>query len=66
MSAAFVAFARTGVPAVEGLAPWRAYDPVTRATMMFGSRIRLVDDPYGDERRALEAIRAKNATPSRA
>jgi para-nitrobenzyl esterase len=61
MSAAFATFARTGVPAVEGLAPWRPYDPATRATMMFGSRIRLVDDPYGEERRALEAIRARNA-----
>jgi len=55
-SGAVTSFARTGVPSVEGV-DWRPFDPVTRSTVIFGRRTRAVNDPYGDERRALEAIR---------
>ena len=58
-SGAVTAFARTGVPAVDGL-EWRPFDPVTRSTVIFGRNTRAVNDPYADERRALEAIRARN------
>jgi para-nitrobenzyl esterase len=60
-SGAVVEFARTGVPRVEGL-DWRPFDPVTRSTAIFGKRTRVVSDPYGDERRALDAIRSRNAS----
>lgn len=59
MSAGFMAFARTGRPAVPGLPEWNAWDPTTRPTMVFGSTTRLVNDPYGEERRALEVLRAR-------
>ncbi|MEQ1760317.1 MAG: carboxylesterase family protein [Vicinamibacterales bacterium] len=57
MSTSFMTFARTGKPGAAGLPTWKAYDPVGRATMVFNTRTRLVNDPYGDERRALDAIR---------
>jgi para-nitrobenzyl esterase len=56
---AVTAFARTGVPTIQGL-DWRPFDPVNRATAIFGRRTRVVNDPYGDERRALDAIRRRN------
>jgi predicted enzyme related to lactoylglutathione lyase len=59
MSAAFMAFARTGVPGAPGLPPWPAYDPAGRATMVFDSTSDLVHDPFGDERRALAALRRR-------
>jgi para-nitrobenzyl esterase len=59
MSGAFMTFARTGKPAVRGLGEWPAFDPTRRATMVFGAQTRLVDDPYGEERRALAAIRSR-------
>jgi para-nitrobenzyl esterase len=58
-SGAVTAFARTGVPTVDGV-EWRPFDPVARSTMIFGRNTRAVNDPYADERRALEAIRARN------
>ena len=57
MSSAWVAFARTGNPSHPGLPLWRPFDPQRRATMVFNTRPRLVDDPYGDERRAMAAAR---------
>jgi len=62
MSSAFMTFARTGKPAVSGVPEWRAWDPQVRPTMVFGRETRLVNDPYGEERRALDAIRTRNAT----
>lgn len=56
---AVTAFARTGAPAVDGL-DWRPFDPARRSTVIFGRNTRAVDDPYADERRALEAIRARS------
>jgi carboxylesterase type B len=41
----------------EGLPEWRPFEPVSRATMVFNSECDLVNDPYGDERRALARIR---------
>jgi para-nitrobenzyl esterase len=51
MHAAWVAFARTGDPG------WPCYDPDRRATMRFGDRCEVVDDPRGDERRLWDGIR---------
>ena len=58
MSAAFAAFARTGDPSHAGLPKWPAFDLKTRATMTFNDECEVVDDPYGEERRALGKLRA--------
>ena len=57
MSAAWTAFARTGNPNHPGLPPWTPFTNGERATMVFDRECRLVNDPYGEERRALAAIR---------
>ena len=58
MSSAWVAFARTGNPSTRSLA-WPVFDPTRRATMVFGADTRVVNDPYGDERRAMADARAR-------
>jgi para-nitrobenzyl esterase len=58
MSAAWTSFARTGNPNVKGLLPeWPAFDTTRRATMVLDNECRAVNDPNGDERRALMAVR---------
>ena len=57
MSAAWVAFARTGNPNHDGIPHWRPWDPTRWPTIMFGREVRAVDDPYGAERRAMAAAR---------
>jgi len=51
MSDAWIAFARTGNPNVKGLPEWPAFDLKRRATMVFDTQIRVLDDPRGNERR---------------
>jgi para-nitrobenzyl esterase len=60
MSAAWVAFARSGNPNHERLPAWPAFTVSDRATMVFDAETRLVNDPYGEERRAMAALRARN------
>ena len=58
MSAAWVAFARTGNPSHKGMAAWTPWDPDKRATMVFGpTATALVNDPGREERVAIKAIR---------
>ena len=57
MSAAWVAFARTGNPNHDGIPHWSPWNPTRWATMMFGRGVRAIDDPYGAERRAMAAAR---------
>jgi para-nitrobenzyl esterase len=45
LAAAWVAFARTGNPSGEGLPDWPAYNPDTRATMIFDVETRVQNDP---------------------
>jgi para-nitrobenzyl esterase len=52
MSATWAAFARTGKPDNPAIPAWPAYTPETRATMVFDTRCRVVNDP-GSEARAL-------------
>lgn len=59
MSAAWAAFARTGNPNHGGLPNWPAFNPTERATMVFNTESRVVNDPYGAERRAMKAIRER-------
>ena len=42
MSQAWINFARTGNPSVEGLPEWEAYTPEGGATMIFDNTVRLV------------------------
>ena len=51
MSSAWVAFARSGNPNHSGIPPWAAFNPTTWQTMVFGSRTRAENDPWGAERR---------------
>lgn len=53
MSAAWIAFARTGNPGTPSLPKWPAYEPGKRSTMVFNIDSRVVDDPYGATRRAV-------------
>ncbi|HMB72222.1 MAG TPA: carboxylesterase family protein [Gammaproteobacteria bacterium] len=57
MSEAWVSFARTGNPNHDTLPHWPAFTPAERATMIFDAPCRTVNDPYGEERRALQALR---------
>jgi para-nitrobenzyl esterase len=60
VSAAFASFARRGDPNHDGLPHWPTFDPKQRATMEINNEPRVVDDPYGEERRALAELREKH------
>jgi para-nitrobenzyl esterase len=57
VSAAWVAFARSGNPNHKGLPSWKPFNVSDRPTMVLGKECKLVNDPHGEERRALKAIR---------
>jgi para-nitrobenzyl esterase len=48
LSATWVAFAKTGDPNNPSIPNWPAYDPQRRATMVFDTEMRVVDDYRGD------------------
>src|SRR6202012_2973061 len=52
MAATWAAFARPGSPDTPAIPAWPAYTDATRATMLFDTRCRVVDDP-GREARVL-------------
>ena len=57
MAGAWAAFAREGKPN-HGLIPnWPAYDLSTRATMVFNTETRVMNNPYGEEKAAIAAAR---------
>ena len=57
MSMAWSNFARTGNPQHKGLPAWPAFDTTKRSTMILNNEPRVVNDPYGDERRLLDSLR---------
>jgi len=57
MSAAWASFARTGNPNHKGLPTWPKFNPTQRATMIFNNECKVVNDPNGEERKALAALR---------
>ncbi|HEX4506785.1 MAG TPA: carboxylesterase/lipase family protein [Alphaproteobacteria bacterium] len=56
MSAAWLAFARTGNPNHSGLDHWPAFDLETRATMIFDNECKVVNDLDAAERIAMRAV----------
>lgn len=56
MSEMGIAFARTGHPQTPRLPAWPNYDLARRATMVFDTDSRVVDDPRGDERRLFAPV----------
>ena len=58
MSAAWAAFARTGNPNHKGLPSWPKFNATQRATMIFNNECKVVNDPNGEERKALAALRS--------
>ncbi len=56
MSAAWLAFARTGNPAVPSLPSWPPFRVPERATMVFDAKPRVVNDFRGDERALLAPL----------
>ena len=62
MSNAWVAFARSGNPNHKGLPAWAPFNAEQRATMIFNTpESKVVNDPSGEERRALTAIARRNS-----
>jgi para-nitrobenzyl esterase len=57
MSTAWAAFARSGNPNHKGLPNWPKFDTKTRPTMVFDNTCKVVNDPHGAERIALETLR---------
>ena len=57
MSDAWVAFARSGNPNHASIPSWTPYEPTAWPTMVFGPQVALINDPHGEERRAIEAVR---------
>jgi para-nitrobenzyl esterase len=57
MSAAWAAFARSGSPNHKGLPNWPAFHTTGRATMVFDNECKVVNDPHGEERLALNGLR---------
>jgi para-nitrobenzyl esterase len=56
MSEMWSTFARTGRPSANAQPEWPAYTADRRATMEINAQCRVVDDPYGAERRMWERL----------
>ncbi len=57
MSEAWVAFARSGNPNHRDIPHWSPWNPTQWPTMVFNRETIAVNDPWGEERRALAAAR---------
>jgi para-nitrobenzyl esterase len=58
MSGAWAAFARSGNPNHKGLPKWPRFTMEERATMILDKECKVVNDPHGEERKALAAMRS--------
>lgn len=56
MSEMWATFARTGHPGAKGQPTWPAYTTEVRATMMIDAQCKVVDDPWGEERRLWRSL----------
>ncbi|HWB50415.1 MAG TPA: carboxylesterase/lipase family protein [Stellaceae bacterium] len=59
MSASWAAFARAGIPDNPAIPAWPAYDPAVRATMVFDTRCRVVNDPLREARALWTRVAAR-------
>ena len=62
MSRAWVAFARTGTPNHKGIPAWQPFSAAQRATMIFNTTSKAVNDPYREERLAVTSRRPPRQT----
>ena len=51
MMDAWASFAGNGNPSHDGIPTWQPYDLEKRKTMLFGTEVSLVEDPFGPERK---------------
>ncbi len=56
MQDAWISFARTGDPNHKGLPEWPAYEPKHRATMIFNTKSKAVEDPDPEVRQLFKDI----------
>jgi para-nitrobenzyl esterase len=56
MSAAWVAFARSGNPNHKGIPKWEPFTEAQRATMVFNNECKAIHDPYREERLARKEL----------
>lgn len=63
MSAAWLAFARTGNPNAKGIPNWQPYTTKDRATMVFNVESRVVNAFRDDERKVLSELKAIDRQP---
>jgi len=56
MQDAWISFARTGDPNHKGLPEWPAYEPAHRATMIFDTKSKVVEDPDPEVRKLFKDI----------
>src|SRR5215510_2535580 len=57
MSSAWTAFARTGNPNHKGLPNWPTFEMTKRATMILNKECKVVNNPYGEERKLVASLR---------
>jgi para-nitrobenzyl esterase len=58
MSEMWTTYARTGHPGAKGQPAWPAYTLETRATMQIDAQCKVIDDPFGEERKMWEQLDA--------
>ena len=56
MTDSWISFARSGNPNHNGIPEWPKYETEKRGTMLLGKEIKVVNDPYGKERRVWDEI----------
>jgi len=61
---AWIQFARSGDPNHRGLPPWPRYERTRRATMLLGLDSKVLEDPFGAQRRSWDGIPFDGVRPS--
>ena len=56
VSESYIAFARTGDPNNKHVPKWPNFDLARRSTMIFDDKVRVEDDPRGQERKYIEKV----------
>ncbi|MHA2122914.1 MAG: carboxylesterase/lipase family protein, partial [Promethearchaeota archaeon] len=56
MMNSWISFAQNGNPSHDGIPKWNHYELKNRSTMIFGTEVKLVDDPFKVERMVWEGI----------